>query len=129
MPVKFEISAINSKVAYRHAMARIDVLMELNDEAGPVKNSAEAGELEVLSILAERYEEQAFPMDLPTPTEAVRFALEQMDLGQPDLSRILGSRSRASELLSGNLNGLSRRMMQILHERLHIPAEILIRDM
>ncbi|NQV84046.1 MAG: transcriptional regulator [Rhodospirillales bacterium] len=129
MSAKFEISAISSKSAYKIAMVRIDALMEMNEGAGPARKSVESDELEVLSILAERYEEKAFPMDFPTLAEAVRFALEQTGLGQTDLGKILGSRPRASELLNGRLGGLSRSMMQVLHDKLHIPAEILIRDM
>ena len=119
---------IRNDMDYNKAMSRIDALMEANDGTGPKVGSKEGDELEVLALLVERYEEERFPLDLPTPVEAVKFAMEQMELGQTDLSQILGSRSRASELLNGNLKGLSRRMMQTLHTKLHIPADILIRD-
>lgn len=123
------ITPVHNDDDYQETMARIDVLMDLNGGEGPEMGTPEADELEIRAVLAERYEEEAFPLDLPSPVDAVKFALEQRGLVQSDLSRILRSRSRASELLSGNLNGLSRRMMQGLHKHLHIPAEILIRDM
>ncbi|MBT5188153.1 MAG: transcriptional regulator [Kordiimonadaceae bacterium] len=123
-----DISPIQTSADYNAAMVRIDALMEMNNGEGPPADSAEGRELAVRAIIAEVYEDEAFPMDLPTPVEAVKFALEQQGLEQKDLANILHSKSRASELLSGSLKSLSRRMMQRLHDKLHIPAEILIRD-
>lgn len=123
-----QIAPIQNQEDLNAALARIDELMSLNDGEGPDASSDENRELDVLSILAERYEEKAFPMDLPSPIAAIEFALEQQGLNQADLGKILNSRSRASELLHGNMKGLSRKMMQVLNQRLHIPAEILIQD-
>lgn len=123
-----QIAPIHNQDDLDVALARIDELMDFNDGEGPRLESDEGRELDVLSTLAERYEETAFPMDLPSPVAAVLFALEQKGLRQADLANILKSRSRASELLHGNLKGLSRHMMQVLHRNLNIPAEILIQD-
>ncbi len=122
------ITPIDGEHAYNKAMKRIDELMDMNSGDGPAADTSKAHELRVLSILAERYEEEAFPMDLPSLAAAIKFALERQGLVRADLGRILNSRSRASELLNGNLRGLSRRMMQALHDQLKIPAEILIQD-
>jgi HTH-type transcriptional regulator/antitoxin HigA len=58
-------------------------------------------ELEILSLLVHAYETVRYPLPKPHPIEAIRFRLDQMGLSEADLSRILGSRSRKSEILSG----------------------------
>ena len=67
---------IHNDMDYNKAMSRVDALMEANDGAGPEAGSQEGDELEVLAMLAERYEEERFPLDLPSPVEAVKFAME-----------------------------------------------------
>jgi HTH-type transcriptional regulator/antitoxin HigA len=54
----------------------------------------------VLSILIEAYEKKNYPIEAPNPIEAVLFRLDQLGMSRNELSRLLGSRSRASELLN-----------------------------
>jgi HTH-type transcriptional regulator / antitoxin HigA len=113
---------IKTPEEHKAALARIDRLMDA--EAG----SPEATELEVLAILVERYERGAFPIEAPSPIDAIRFRMEQMGYTQADLARLLGSRSRASEIMTGSVKRLSISMIRRLHDRWHIPADVLIRD-
>jgi HTH-type transcriptional regulator/antitoxin HigA len=53
-------------------------------------DSAEADELELWSILVERYEEENFPIDYPDAVEAIRFRMEQENLRPKDLEPYLG---------------------------------------
>ena len=46
---------------------------------------------------------------------------------QKDLARLLSSKSRASEILSGK-RSLSLRQIKILYRKLGIPAEVLIQE-
>lgn len=103
------------------ALARIDELMEAEE------GSSEATELELLAILVDRYEREAFPIDAASPLDAIAFRMEQSGYAQADLARLLGSRSRASEILSGTTRNLSLNMIRRLHEVWRIPAEALIR--
>jgi HTH-type transcriptional regulator/antitoxin HigA len=48
-----------------------------------------------------------------------------MGMAESELVRILGNRSRKSEILSGKRK-LSLSMIRKLNEALHIPAEVLI---
>lgn len=57
--------------------------------------------------------------------EAIKFRLEQMVKSSSELSKILGARSRQSEILSGKRK-LSLSMIRKLHESLNIPAKSLI---
>ena len=106
---------------YRAVRARIDQLMDA--DSGP-----ELDELKLLALLAETYEREHFPIELPDPVSAVKERMEQMGYGQADLARVLGSRSRASELLGGSMKHLSLSQIRALHQAWGIPAEILIRD-
>lgn len=113
------IKPIRADKDYRNALKRIESLMEA--EGG----TPEADELDVLSALVERYEEQHFPMDLPDPIEAIRFRMEQLDLSQRDLIPFIGSRAKVSEVLAGKRT-LTLQMIRELHEHLGIPAEVLL---
>ena len=112
---------IKSDSQYEDALERIYELIQKEVEPG----SVEGDELEVLSILVKEYETVHYPMPKPNPIEAIKFRLDQMNLSEADLSKILGYRSRKSEILSGKRK-LSLNMIRKLSDRLHIPAKVLI---
>lgn len=116
------VKPIRSEADYQAHLARIAVLMD-DAPAG----SDEADELEVLATLVDRYEDERFPIEAPTPVEAIRFRMEQMDLSPRALEPVLGSRSRVSEVLSG-ARALSIDMIRALNRELGIPAEVLIQE-
>ena len=60
------------------------------------------------------------------PIEAIEFRMEQKGLTRKDLAKILGTRTRVSEVLNRRRN-LSIGMIRQLHEKLGISAEVLIR--
>lgn len=66
-------------------------------------------------------------MDPPDPIEAIKFRMEQQKLTRKDLEGILGTRTRVAEVLNRR-RGLSINMIRRLHEKLGIPAEVLIRS-
>jgi HTH-type transcriptional regulator/antitoxin HigA len=111
---------IKTRADHQAALARIDQLMEA------AEGTPEATELEVLAILVERYERTVFPIEQASPVEAIQFRMEQMGYTQTDLARLLNSRSRASEIMTGSVKSLSITMIRRLHGEWHIPAEMLI---
>ena len=108
---------IHTEAEHEAALHRIDVLME-ND---PAPNSPEGEELELLSVLVERYEKKKYPMDMPTPVAAIQFRMEQQGLKPKDLVPYLGSPSKVSEVLNGK-RPLTLAMIRRLNEGLGIPA-------
>ena len=106
---------------YEAALGHVESLM------GAEPGSAQEEELELWSLLVERYEEEAFPIDLPDPVSAIRFRMAQLGLRQIDLAEYLSGNNRASEVLSGK-RGLSLKMIRSLHRNLDIPAEVLIQE-
>ena len=81
----------------------------------------------MLSILIEAYEKENYPIEAPNPIEAILFRLDQLGMSRNELSKLLGSRSRASEILKGKRK-LSIAMIRKLNQELGISAETLIQD-
>jgi HTH-type transcriptional regulator/antitoxin HigA len=114
-----KIKPIRTRKEYHQALERLDEIFD-------AKKATEAGdELEILGILIDQYETQRFPMDLPDPIEAIKFRMEQLGYSQSDLSRIVGRKSRASEILSKKRK-LSLDMIRQLHKEWNIPTDVLI---
>ncbi len=116
-----EIKPIKSESDYQQALLRVEEIFL----AKP--NTKEGDELEILAILIEHYEEEHFPVDMPEPIEAIRFRMDQMGMDQQDLTRIIGSKSRASEILNRK-RPLSIRQIRLLQKELHIPADVLLKE-
>jgi len=116
-----DIQPIHTEQDYQSALKRIEVIFD----APP--GSKEGDELEILGILVDEYEKKRFPIETPKPVEAIKFRMDQLGLQQKDLANILGSKSRASEILSRK-RSLSLRQIRILYKRLGIPAEVLLQE-
>ena len=114
--------AIKTKTQYNKAVQRIYRLMQNDLKA----RLPEMDELEVLSILVEKYEEENYPIGPPDPIEAIKFRMEQLGLDQKDMVPYLGYPSRVSDILNGRRQ-LTVDMIKKLYEELNIPAEVLIK--
>jgi len=112
------IKPIKKQKDYKEALAKIEKLWDskLNTKAGD--------ELDVLTMLVEKYENDNYNILPPDPVEAIKFRMEQMNLTQKDVAEIIGA-NRISEVLNKKRK-LSLNMIRNLHINLNIPAEILI---
>ncbi len=79
----------------------------------------------MLSDLIEACENLSWPIDAPTPIEALSAFMQIRRFQQSDLADVLGSKSRASEVLSGERR-LSLDMIRRINAVWHIPAGVLI---
>lgn len=61
----------------------------------------------------------------PSPIEAIKYRMEQMNLTRKDLEPYIGNRGRVSEILNQRRE-LSLNMIRNLHSNLSIPLESLI---
>lgn len=113
------IRPIRTRKDYKKALE----ILEKRFDAEP--GTREGDLVQVLAVLVEKYEEEHFPMEGPAPVEAIKFRMEQMGWDQRDLAKFLGSRSRASEILTGS-RPPSLRMIRLIHTEMGIPAELLI---
>lgn len=115
------LKPIKNNKQYEAALKRTYILLQKNIRT----DSKQSDELEILSILLKEYESEHYPVPKPRPLEAIKFRLDQLNMSEAELSKILGYRSRKSEILSGKRK-LNLVMIRKLNEKLQIPAEVLI---
>lgn len=115
-----DVKPLKTEADYDSALAEIADLMDARPD------TADGDRLEVLVTLVEAYEEKRWRIDPPDPIEAIKLRMEQRGLSRKDLEKVLGSRSRVSEVLNRK-RGLTIEMIRRLHKELGIPAESLIR--
>ena len=115
------IKPIKSKKDYLAAMNRLETIFD----AKP--GTSEGDELEVLGILIDKYEQEHYPIEYPDPIEAIKFRMEQLGYSQNDLAKVVGLKSRASEILNKKRK-LTLEMIRQLHQVLGIPTDVLIQN-
>ncbi len=113
------INLIKIENDYNQALERLEIIFDAK------RGTEEGDELELLGILIDQYEKEHFPIEMPDPIEAIKFRMEQMGYTQNDLAKIIGFKSRASEILNKKRK-LSLEMIRQLHTRLNIPTDVLI---
>lgn len=114
-----EIKPIKTEKEYEAALAEIERLFD------SAPGTPAGDRLEVLATLVEAYEDAHYSIPLPDPIEAIHYYMESRGLTRVDLEQYIGSRARVSEILNRK-RPLTLSMIQRLHERLGIPAEVLI---
>ncbi|MGV3550305.1 helix-turn-helix domain-containing protein [Rhizobium sp.] len=114
-----ELKPIRTEADYETALAEVERLW------GAKSGTLDGDRLDVLGTLVDAYEARHYPIDLPDPIDAILFRMDQQGLTRKDLEPIIGSRGRVAEVLNRK-RGLSIEMIRNLHEKLGIPAEILI---
>jgi len=121
MRFKMKIKILKNETDYENAMDRIETLFDSKP------NTSEGDELELLSLLIEKYEEEHFAIDLPHPIEAIKFRMDQMGLKQKDIADCFGDKSKVSDVLNLKRK-LNLNYIRKLHQKLHIPLDALVSD-
>ena len=115
------IRPLRSEKDYDAALAAIERYFD----KPPKRGTPAADRFDLLALVIEDYERKAWPIDPPTPVDAIRYRMETGGYTQSDLGRLLGSRQRASDVLRRR-RGLTMQMAWKLHREWGIPAEALI---
>ncbi len=68
------ITQIKNEQDYDKALERLEVIFDSK------KGTNEGDELEILSILIDKFENEQFPIGFPDPIESIKFRMEQMGL-------------------------------------------------
>jgi HTH-type transcriptional regulator/antitoxin HigA len=86
----------------------------------------EEGELlKLVGKLIADFEEKFYHLDDAKPHEVLRELMDARGLKQNDLSRVLGSKGRASEVINGK-RAISKAQAKVLAEFFNVSAELFI---
>jgi HTH-type transcriptional regulator/antitoxin HigA len=115
------IRPLRSEANYDAALEEIERYFENEPKSG----TEEADRFDLLALVIEDYERKHWPIDPPDTVDAIRYRMEITGYTQADLGRLLGSRQRASDILTRKRT-LTMTMAWKLHREWGIPAEALI---
>jgi len=113
------IKPIRTEADYDAALAEIHSLMDAS------LDTPEGDRLDILVTLVEAYEAKHWQISPPDPIAAIELRMQQRGLTRRDLEKILGGKSRVSEVLHRK-RPLTLEMIRRLHVLWGIPAESLI---
>jgi HTH-type transcriptional regulator/antitoxin HigA len=117
------IQPIRTDEDHRMALAEIEAWW------GAPEGTEEGDKLEILVALVELYEAKRWPIETDQnfdPIGVLQYAIEELGHSQGELAKLLGSRSRASEILSRR-RALTVEMIHRISEAWKIPADLLVR--
>jgi HTH-type transcriptional regulator/antitoxin HigA len=115
------IRLLRSERDYDTALKEVERYFENEPKPG----TSEADRFDLLALVIEDYERKHWPIEPPDAIDAIRYRMETGGYTQADLGRLLGSRQRASDILTRR-RPLTMRMAWRLHREWGIPAEALI---
>lgn len=102
-------------------------LREIEKLWGAAPGTEEGDKLDVLATLVEKYEERRWPeTESADPIDVLGYAIEELGHSQAELAELLGSRSRASEVLNRR-RALTVEMIHKISEAWKIPADLLVK--
>jgi HTH-type transcriptional regulator / antitoxin HigA len=118
-----EIRPIRTDKDHRAALAEIEACW------GAAEGTEAGDRLDVLLALVDIYEAKRWPIDGNEnfdPIDVLHFALDEFGHTEAELVELLGSRSRASEILSRR-RALTVDIVHKVSQKWKIPAELLVR--
>src|SRR5215470_4240117 len=118
-----DIRPIRTDEDHRAALAEIEAYW------GAPEGTEEGDKLDVLLALVNIYETKRWPIDIDEkfdPIDVLRYAIVELGHTQAELAELLGSRSRASEVLARR-RALTVEMIHKIGEAWKVPADLLVR--
>jgi HTH-type transcriptional regulator / antitoxin HigA len=116
-----EIKPIRNEKDHAAALREIERLW------GAAPDTEDGDKLDILATLVEKYEDRRWSnADDSDPIDLLHYAIEELGHSQAELAELLGSRSRASELLNRR-RPLTVEMIYKISEAWKIPADLLVR--
>ena len=116
-----ELKIIKTKKDYLVAMERFEEIFSAK------KGTKESDEADVLSLIIKDYEDKHYVIQASNPLDAIKYRMEQQGLSNSDLAKILGYKSRVSDIFH-NTRKLNLNMIRKLYEKLNIPLETVVKE-
>ncbi len=113
------LKVIKTEADYQNALKRLDAIFDAR------LGTLEGNELEILSILIDKYENEHFPIEAPDPISAIKFRMEELGVSTTDLSKIIGDKPSLSDVLLKKKK-LTLTMIRQLNAALSIPTNVLV---
>ena len=102
-------------------------LTEIKNLWNAAEGSEDEDKLDILATLVEHYEETRWSVvDASDPIDLLHFAISDLGHTQAELAKLLGSRSRASEVLNRR-RALTVEMIRAISDAWKIPADLLVK--
>ena len=118
---KVRPTVIRSEAENGRVLALVEQLMARGNSLTP-----EEGELlRLLGKLIADFEKEFYHLDDAKPHEVLQELMNARGLKQSDLSRLFGSKGRASEVINGK-RAISKAQAKALAEFFHVSAELFI---
>ena len=116
-----ELKIIKTEQDYNIAIERFEEIFSAKT------GTPESDEADVLSLLIKSYEDKNFVIEPTHPLDAIKYRMEQQGLSNSDLAKILGYKSRVSDIFH-QTRKLNLNMIRKLYEKLNIPLETLVKE-
>lgn len=91
------IRTLADEAEYREALAAIRPYFD-NE---PAEGTPQAAHFDALALLIEEYEDRYYPLPKAAPVEVIKAVMAANSYTRADLVEVLGSKSRAADLLNG----------------------------
>jgi HTH-type transcriptional regulator/antitoxin HigA len=114
-----DVRPIRTDVDHKAALREIERLW------GAEIGTPEGDKLDVLATLVEAYENSRWPKEPISPLDILRSAIADDGRTQAELAKVLGARSRASEILSGR-RAISLDAARKISAAWKIPIQLLV---
>lgn len=115
-------SIISNELEHKRALLRLEAIFDSKPGDKTYK------EAELLAMLIENYETEKEPIfPDPDPIEVIKDKMEQRNMSNKDFAEIVGSKSKASEILNKK-RALTLKMIRQINKTLGIPADVLISE-
>ena len=116
-----ELKPIKNEAEYDQFLDWIDNQFD----AAPEPESPEGNKLQIALLLVKAYEDEYYPVPTPDPIDAIKLKMDEKGLKSKDLVDWVGSKSYVSALLNRK-KPLTLKLAKVFHEKLGIPAQVLL---
>lgn len=118
------VRTLANESEYRAALAAIRPYFDAEPEEG----TPEAAHFDALALLIEEYEDRVYPLPKAAPVEVIKAVMVAKNYTRADLVEVLGSKSRAADLLNGRRE-INLDQIRKISRAWGIPAGALIGDL